>query len=194
MPADPTPLLARARHLGASDAALIDPAAIPVRAELAGFCPDCPSHGMSASCPPYVAGPDHFRELQATYRRALILKLEVPAEVLLTEDRHEVFQLLHEVVADVEREAARSGFPRARGFAGGGCQRLFCPDERDCAVLDGGECRHPDQARQSMSGYGVDVGATVALAGWTMGRITAAGPAAGVELGVLAGLVLLDCE
>jgi predicted metal-binding protein len=182
-----------ATGLGASAASIIDAGAIVVKEELAGLCeePRCPSYGQSASCPPHVAGPRGFREMLERFSEALVVKLDVPTECLLGDARTEVFQLLHEIVSKVEAEAARRGRPEARGFAGGGCKRLFCPVEPDCQVLVQGRCRHPYLARPSMSGNGVDVSKLVESAGWTMIRADSSTDPETTPLSPLVGLVLL---
>jgi predicted metal-binding protein len=174
--------------LGVSGARIVDATRIVVEDALARMCerPRCPSYGLSASCPPHVGGPEVFRALIEGYRHALVLKTDVPTEILLSEQRREVYRLNHEIAAAVEIKAVELGFPRARAFAGGACKDLFCNDEPDCAVLTGGACRNPDKARQSMSGYGVNVSELVQSAGWTMQRITS-----GTETGLAVGLVLV---
>lgn len=61
---------------------------------------------------------------------------------------------------------------QGRAGTGGSCKALFCADEPACRrITDGGPCRHPDRARPSMSGYGIDVSRLMAQAGWKMNRI-----------------------
>ena len=43
-------------------------------------------------------------------------------------------------------------------FAGGSCKQLFCEENETCCVLaDKLPCRHMNDARPSMSGFGIDV-------------------------------------
>ena len=55
----------------------------------------------------------------------------------------------------------------------------------------GGPCRHPDHARPSMSGYGIDVSRLMNAAGWRMSWITRTTSAEEVPMGALVGMVLL---
>jgi predicted metal-binding protein len=187
-------LIHHAVSLGASAASAVDPAAIVVEEKLAAFCrnPGCPNYGLSASCPPYVKGPKAFVKFHSLAEGAVVIKLEVPSHVMFGNERQELFQLLHEIVASVEQRAGQLGCSAAYGFAGGCCRGLFCPTEDDCQVLLGQPCRHPDQARPSMSGYGVNVGKLIAAAGWTMERITAQTSPQEVATALAVGLVLVD--
>ena len=160
-----------ARRLGASDAGVIEVAAIVADEGLARFClpPGCPQYGLSAGCPPYVKGPLWFRDRLKHYRRAVLVRIDTSSEILRSERSRELFRRLHRVAAGVERGAAALGCPHARAFAGGSCRSLFCADQTGCRVVDeGGDCRHPETARPSLSGYGVDVAHLAGLAGWQM--------------------------
>jgi predicted metal-binding protein len=164
-------LLELARIHGAAGAALIDPAEITVRDELARMCfePRCDGYGRSLSCPPHVGGPEAFRRWQKEYKIALVFKVEVPREVAMSFERNEILALIHEIGSGVEREAKKMGAERARTFAGGSCKELFCSEYPECRVLDEGKsCRNPHRARPSMSGHGIDVARLQALAGWKM--------------------------
>ncbi len=166
-----SPLLAVARELGASEAALIDPGEIVIRDELARMClePRCNGYGRSMSCPPHVGGPEAMRKWCREYHRALVFLVEVPREVAMSFERNEVLGLIHEIASGVEKAAQAMGADRARAFAGGSCKELFCSQYAECRVLhEGKPCRNPHLARPSMSGHGVDVAKLQALAGWTL--------------------------
>jgi len=154
--------------LGASLAAVIPSAQILVEERLAQFCvePRCPTYGLSPSCPPYVSGPAGFRKLQESHPYAIVIRLDVLAGVLFGDDRPVVMQVMHEIVSEVEHEAARFGFANPQAFAGGSCKLVFCADEVNCAKLTTGECRHPDVARPSLSGFGVNVAKMMDACGW----------------------------
>ena len=179
---------------GVTAAASIDASEVVVREELAAMCaePRCESYGLSAGCPPHVAGPGGMRELLASVPRAIVFKLDVPTAVLLSDERREVFRLLHESAAAIERAAVAMGYGASRAFVGGSCKVLFCDDEASCAVISGaGDCRHPDRARPSMSGQGVDVQRLMASAGWEMRKVTAATKAVEGDTSPIVGLVLI---
>ena len=166
---------------------------IVIQDRLAGFCqePRCPSYGLSANCPPHTPGPAGFRELVKDYRWALVFKIEVPAEILFSSQRRELFGLLQETAAGLEKAAREMGFGDSKGFAGGNCKPLFCGDKADCRVLAGGKCRNPDRARPSMSGFGVDVSKLMEEAGWTMNRVGQGQGQDQGSTGTLCGLVLI---
>ena len=187
-------LVQLACRLGASQAAVFAAAQIRVEDRLAAMCrtPECEAYGLAASCPPHVGGPDEFRRLQKKFAWALFLKIDVPTEILLSEERLEVYRLLHEIVSTLQKAAVDAGCGDARAFAGGSCKKIFCADRPDCPVVDhGGSCRHPDRARPSMSGYGIDVFRLMETAGWRMDRITKSTNPATVPMGSVAGLVLV---
>jgi predicted metal-binding protein len=179
---------------GASQSATVATADIVVNDAFAELCrlPDCKVYGLSAGCPPHVGGPSEMRKLLAQYERAIALKIDVPTAILLGDERFSVYRVLHEIAAVVERAAVENGFSGARAFAGGSCKRIFCADHPDCNVLAGGPCRHPDQARHSMSGYGIDVSRLMNAAGWQMSWITRNTSAEKVPMGALVGMVLVD--
>ncbi|MCK5680698.1 DUF2284 domain-containing protein [bacterium] len=162
-------LIELACHLGAGTANLIAVSDIIVKDELAGMCrePRCEGLGRSLSCPPEVGGPEAFRKLKTTHNNALVFKVEVPMDVAMSIERNEVLALIHEIGAQVEWAAQEQGATSAKAFAGGSCKVLFCADYPECRVLDEKKpCRNPHLARESMSGYGIDVAKLMATAGW----------------------------
>ena len=123
----------------------------------------------------------------------MVVKIEVPSQVLMSDERREVFELLHHIVAGVERAAISQGYERARAFAGGSCKQIFCQQHTDCRVVDRqGRCRNPQYARPSMSGFGINVGRLVQQAGWQMQKITRGTDTAKIPIGTLVGLILID--
>lgn len=155
--------------LGATNVAIRSTTEIKVDEKLVSFCKDprCPNYGLSPSCPPHVSGPDGFRELLKDRPHVLVIRIVVPSSVLFSDERREVMAFLHELVAKVELAAIEKGFAKSKAFAGGSCKDLFCFDEVDCNVLSGrGDCRNPDRARHSMSGYGVNVSELIKTCGW----------------------------
>ena len=158
-----------AMSLGATNAAIRSSTDIKVDEKLVSFCKDprCPNYGLSPSCPPHVSGPDGFRALLEERPHVLVVRIVVPSSVLFSDERREVMAFLHELVAKVELAAIENGFAKSKAYAGGSCKDLFCFDEVDCNVLSGrGDCRNPDRARHSMSGYGVNVSELIKTCGW----------------------------
>lgn len=183
-------LIQHACQSGATAVAVIDASAIVLREDLAALCnaDQCEHYGQAPSCPPYVGGPEDFQKRFGSISRAMVIRIDVSTEILLSSQRREVMRLLHEIAAGVERAAIGMGWKGAAALAGGSCRHLFCFDHADCAVVDGGGCRYPDGARPSMSGFGIDVTRLMAAAGWTMNRAgQGTGPTAPVVALVLLG-------
>jgi predicted metal-binding protein len=180
--------------LGATEAVVVEPSSIVVREELAAMCerPRCEAFGLSPLCPPHVSGPARFREMTAGSEAAIVFRLDVPTEILLGGRPRDVMALLQEISATLEERAVEMGWTGSRGFAGGSCFRIFCQKEGDCPPLDGtGPCRHPHAARPSLSGYGVDVGRLMSLAGLRGARAGRDADPALQPTSPLVGLVLL---
>ena len=179
---------------GAGGAVSVSTTAIVVEERPADLCrdPGCENYGLSASCPPHVAGSAGFRKLLTQFDHAVFFKIDVPTEILLSEERRYVFKLFHETAARIEQAAVDRGCPDARAFAGGSCRKIFCLDQPDCQVVQrGGPCRHPNHARPSMSGQGINVSRLMKTAGWKMAAITRDTAPDAVPMGSVSGLVLI---
>lgn len=181
-----------ALELGAHAAAIISADEIPVDDRIPEMCrrPRCEGYDKSARCPPHVAGPSWLRERLKENRYALVFRIDFPREVLLSHGRIDAFRMLHYLAAEIERSAVRAGFANSLAFAGNSCNLLFCQDHPRCRVLSGeGECRNPDLARPSMSGFGVEVNRLKQAAG--LQPLPAAGEADSPSVDSLVGLVLI---
>ena len=169
-----THLIHDAKRLGATSAAIISSKEIQVKESLAELCNgeySCPNYGLSLSCPPYVAGPVEFRKWRVQSKYSITVKIELPTLVMFSGERKGVMQLLHKIVAGVERKAIKSGFEKSRAFAGGSCKELFCEDRESCRILsENKSCRHIATARPSMSGFGIDVTQLMLSSGWPAPR------------------------
>lgn len=193
-PQEHTALIQLACRLGASHAGVIRTADICVEDDLANLCtePQCENYGQAAGCPPYVSGPSGMREWLRDFKEAVVFKIEVPSEFLFSDERKDIFRLLHEIAAGIEQSAVQRGYRNSKAYAGGSCKRIFCQDHAECSVLSkGGNCRFPDQARPSMSGFGINVSKLMQAAGWTMQRATPGATRDKTSTGTVCGLVLL---
>ena len=188
-------LIETATQLGASEARGMFSKDIRAVNDFAVLCErphKCPNFGRSLSCPPHVAGPEGFKQLQALSEYAVVIKIELPVEVLLSDQRWEVSQLLHEIVAAVEQEAIQMGYPDSRAFAGGSCKQIFCREHEVCRVIsEQGDCRHPESARPSMSGFGIDVVNMMKSAGCRINNSKDTDSTKKDGMSWIAGLVLL---
>ena len=187
-------LIQVALSMGADNAALIPTCDISVEENLAGFCatPRCENYGLSKSCPPHVAGPSGFRDLLKHFKHAIVIKIDVPMDIILSDERRHVMKLLHETTAEVEQAAVKMGYPDSRAFAGGSCKQSFCHDHARCRVLsDGGKCRNPTKARESMSGFGINVQKLLHAAGWPVNSLNRDANPGAEAMTWVAGLVLI---
>ncbi len=187
-------LVESARRFGASDATAVSITDISVEDALANLCrePQCENYGLSAGCPPNVSGPSGFRELLKTVEHVVVFKIDVPSEILLSNERRDIFRLLHEVAAAIEQAAIDRGYPNSKAFAGGSCKQIFCYNHPLCRVLaKGGQCRNFRLARPSMSGFGINVSKLMKAAGWTLNWTTRAGDENTISTGTVCGLVVI---
>ncbi len=189
-------LIQEAVHLGASDAGVVASADIVVDDDLANLCnanPRCENYGLAPSCPPHISGPSGFRKWQDNSAFAIVVRIDVPTAVMFSEERREVMQLLHEIVAGVEKKAVQMGYGGSKAFAGGSCKKLFCHEHADCRVLSRQkECRNPQTARPSMSGFGIDVARLMQSAGWPAKKANPEHASDAESMTWVAGLVVID--
>jgi len=188
-------LTTEAERMGASASAVISSRKIQVKDDLAALCNGeyiCPNYGLAASCPPHVDGPDQFRKWQAQSRYSVTVKIELPTSVMFSDERRDVMQLLHQIVAAVEQKAIEIGFGKSKAFAGGSCKTLFCDDQRECCVVaENKTCRHIESARPSMSGFGIDVAQLMVSSGWSGQKGETADLSDTDSISWVAGLILL---
>jgi predicted metal-binding protein len=190
-----THLIDTAIGIGASDAKSIYSSDIRIEEHLASLCNNaipCENFGLSPSCPPHVQGPSAFRQWQRESTFSIVVRIVLPTQIMLSNERRGVMQLLHEIVANVEREAIEMGFNETRAFAGGSCKNLFCKDHENCRVITKqGSCRNPNLARPSMSGFGIDVTKLLQTAGWPLKMANEIESKDQVSLSWVAGLILI---
>lgn len=187
-------LIQKAMQEGAHDAAVLEPDRIVVEDRLAALCADlkCEGYGQSMSCPPNVSGPSWTRARLKQACLVLAFKFDVPTEILHSSQRWDLFGLLHETAASLERYAKDAGFANSFGLAGGSCKTIFCAGHYQCRVVfEGGPCRNPGSARPSMSGYGINVSDLCHKLGWPMESSTSDASSSHVPTALLAGMVVV---
>ncbi len=188
-------LLAFARSLGIGDAKLLEVDRIKVEDRFRGQCaePRCPNYNTSINCPPHSMTPGRFREHIKGFTLVLAFKFDMPMEAVNGTERREASLLLHETTAAIEHQAQLLGFERARGYSSGACKKTLCYEHADCAALkDGGECRHSDKARPSLSGMGVNWYELSKSLGWVMQKNEDGDLNPRSETIMMAGLVFLE--
>jgi predicted metal-binding protein len=178
-------LRVRALEIGAIDAKIIPVEKIVIEDRVVLKCQlGCEKYGKTLACPPYAPSPEKFRKIVSEYRYALFMKFRTHAggdEELIKylgntngmsvsrDMRTKVEQFwsawnedmkkLLKVVLELEKVAAKKGYPLAIGLVSGSC--LLC---EECAV-EKGTCVHPAMKRFSEEGVGVNVKATAEKAG-----------------------------
>jgi len=113
----------------------------------------CDGFGKGLCCPPRTPTPEQMKRVLADYRRALIYSY-----VCTPSDYRPKRRRMRRLVAELERTAFLDGLYKAFGLADGPCR--LC---RTCDVTS--DCRHPEDARPSMEGCGIDVYATARNSG-----------------------------
>lgn len=137
--------------------------------------PACSSYNRHLMCPPNLIPFDEFKEVIASYRKALIVQIvadydssDRSSEMTLcaelegqVTEPNDLMRKLHMMINRIEASAFKKGYYFAAGLIGGEC--MMCPE---CVSPHGGEpCRHPFEARPSMEAMGIDVVRTCEKAG-----------------------------
>jgi len=189
-------LIHMAKRLRASDAGIILSADIEINEDLAALCNGdhpCSNYGLSFSCPPHVPGPSRFLQWKNSSKYSIVVRIDVPSVVMFSEERHEVMQLLHEIVAGIELKAVDLGYKGSKAFAGGSCKEIFCREHAACQVISKhGKCRKPLHARPSMSGFGINVAKLMQSAGWPVKKQILEDKSDTQSMTWVAGLILLE--
>jgi predicted metal-binding protein len=182
-----------ALELGASDVTVIDPRTIVVEDRFPELCrpPQCDAFGTCANCPPHVMTPSDFRKRLKSHSAALVFKVDVPTEILMTEEREHISRLVQEIAAGLERAAREEGLDDAWGLGFGSCRKIFCSGRSTCNVLDGGTCRNPDRARPSLSGLGVNFNRLNNLLGWDATRTAEHSGLTDTPMSMVTGILLV---
>ena len=133
---------------GALEAKIIPPSSVETGEWVRWKCQfGCDGYGSNLVCPPSTPKPAETRRVLDQYSRALLFE-GPPTEI-------------KRIAVRVEQELFLSGYYKALGLGAGPCR--LC---QTCGPEDG--CRHPEEARPSMEGCGIDVYATVRRHGFTI--------------------------
>jgi len=182
-----------ALDLGANDVKIISAGIISVQDEIIEMCrePLCEGYGTSINCPPHAMTPREFREEIRQFQHALLFKIDVAPEFLLSENRYEAFRKIYEIAVQLENLSIDTGYSLSKSLAVGSCKPVFCKDYECQALIDGTSCRYPDLARPSMEALGINVFKLIEDVGWEIYPITGESDPATVPFGLLVGLVLV---
>lgn len=187
-------LIRKAISMGASESGIIASKDILVEDSLANHCvdPKCVYYGLSPSCPPHVTGPTGFRKLIKTHTHAMVVRIIVPSAALFSDESRGIMRLLHEIVSSVEKEAIGMGYTDSKAFAGGSCKMIFCHNHLECRRLsENAECRNPQYARPSMSGFGINVADLIKKCGWPVNIDKEDAESGAEKMSWVAGLIML---
>lgn len=200
-----------ALELGASGAAILTGEQVHVDSRVRIKCciPKCPEYGSSAHCPPHALDPEKVQELVKPFRYALLIKVEVPAQIIAGKSDAKLddqgrfipnktlttllksYRKVNEIVTLIESQSFYDGHYLATAFAAGSCHAAYC-NFQSCQVLNNQPCRFPLKARPSMEGCSMDVFKMAAEAGWDIYPIGMDCKPADVPHGTLVGLVLVE--
>jgi predicted metal-binding protein len=189
---------AKMLELGATRAAVIDAADIPVDERVTLKCqiPRCFGYGVSAHCPPNTLAPAELRAHLEKFRKAVFFTKDVAPEVITRnretiKERTAVYKDVFEIVNQVESLAFYDGHYLAFGLAAGSCRHSLCAQAENCRAMEGDRCCFSLKSRPSMEAVGIDVFRLVAGLGWEIYPIGSDAKAARVPKGTLAGLVVV---
>ena len=131
--------IGRAREIGFNRAVRIQPKQIVTAPWVRLKCRcGCPVSGANHQCPPNGVSHRETRELLDGYTWGLLLEGAPPGRDF------------HHMLLALEKKAFTNGFHKTLSFGAGPCPVCeTCPPERGC--------RHPELARPSMEGSGIDV-------------------------------------
>jgi predicted metal-binding protein len=185
-----------ALELGATRALILPTKELVIRQSARAKCyiPACKFYGSSIMCPPHnPLTPEITRKIADEYQFGILFQLDVPVEDFVGEGwrvRHLAMERKHkEILAKLEGRAFHLGYALAMGFAAGECS--LCLPQKECAVLKGGSCIHPLQARPAMEACGFDVFAIAKKVGWKLVPIGHESQVKSVPCASLIGLVLV---
>lgn len=186
-----------ALELGATRAKILSTRDLVIRESARAKCyiPACKFYGSSIMCPPHnPLTADLTRKIVKEYQFGILFQLDVPVEDFVGEGwrvRHLPMERKHkEILAKLEGKAFHMGYARALGFAAGECS--LCLPQMECAVIKGGACVHPLQARPAMEACGFDVFEIAKRVGWKLVPIGHESQVKAIPCASLIGLVLVD--
>ncbi|MBW1815469.1 MAG: hypothetical protein JRJ39_18115 [Deltaproteobacteria bacterium] len=84
------------------------------------------------------------------------------------------------------------GYTDSKAFAGGSCKIIFCYNHLECRRLSkNGKCRNPQNARPSMSGFGINVSNLIKKCGWPVNINGREAESDAEKMSWVAGLIML---
>jgi predicted metal-binding protein len=132
-----------------------DPALVVPEERIRGYCIEnrCGSYNANHMCPPRVGSLGEVAARLQGFPEGVLLQYSRRMDV--ANDREGVIRTkleFHRLILRLERRLEKRGWSGLWGLIGGNCE--LC---RTCTALEGKPCRHPEKARTSLEGIGVDV-------------------------------------
>lgn len=142
------PYTGLARKNGIDDALVIETSKVYTTSWVRMKCQfGCPGYGETLCCPPHTPTPEQMRTILDSYTYGILLHLRWQKD-------YRAVEKFNEMLVDIERTIFLDGYYKAWTLGSGPCDRC-----KECNI--GGPCLHPDRARPSMEGCGIDVFKTV---------------------------------
>ncbi len=188
-------LIEFAKALEVSEVKVVGAERIRIDEKFRSLCekPRCRNYAKSANCPPHSMMPHDFKVYLSTFAHVLAFKFDLDISAVSGEERYDKLFMLHDATVKIEQHAKTLGFARARGFSGGSCFRSYCREFDECEALkEGGQCRFPDKARPSLSGFGVNWHELSKILGWEMFKDADGNTNPQSTSVMIAGLVLIE--
>ena len=184
----------KAIELGACDTKAISTEAISIEDQIVEMCkpPSCEGYGASANCPPHVMRPTEARVWIQGFHAAVVFKIDVAPELLLSNERFDSFREVYMISSGLEAFSQERGYLLSRGLAAGSCRPVFCSNILCAALTDEGQCRYPSLARPSMEALGINVFQLAKDLGWEIHPLLRDSDPKDAPTAMLAGLVLVS--
>ncbi len=185
-------LINKAIRLGASDAKVIRTNGIIIEPHLVELCkpPGCQGYGKCANCPPHAMGPQEARAMIESHTWALLFKIDLPPESLLSESHHREFRKVFMISGALEQAARQLGLASPYGLGAGSCKVAFC-NGVPCAQLQAKPCLYPKVARPSPEAIGINLFKLASLVGWPIHRIGRDSDPKKIPSAMLMGMVIV---
>jgi len=199
LPEDLEKYKAKALELGASRSTIVGADEIPVDERIVVKCQisRCFGYGTSVHCPPNTMKPSELRDILKGYQWAVFFILDVLPEVIVRDratikEREAAYQIIFNIVNEIESMAFYDGHYLAFGFAAGSCRHTFCSQQESCQAMEGKRCRISLRSRPSMEAVGIDVYKMAAALEWDIYPIGSSAKPEDIPKGTLAGIVIIQ--
>ena len=148
-------VLEQAERVGFTLCLEFNPTLLFPEERIRGYCIEnrCGSYNANHMCPPRVGSLDEVTARLRGFLQGVLLRYSRPMDV--ASDREGIIRTkleFHHLILRLERRLKKRGVTQVWGLIGGDCG--LC---QKCSALEDKPCRHPEKARTSLEGIGVDV-------------------------------------